>query len=162
MTPETTEGRQGFIHLIAQSGDAAEVEMQFILRDFELDGLLAKGALLRNICSAVAATEPLARITCEISHQYRNMRYWLERDMGPVELAKAAVRDVGLEPIMGEIRGGTDGSRLTEFGTPCPNIFCGMQNVHGPLEWVSVQDMAKATQVALHLATRAGYSDEKS
>ena len=90
------------------------------------------------------------------------MRYWLERDMGPVELAKAAVRDVGLEPIMGEIRGGTDGSRLTEFGTPCPNIFCGMQNVHGPLEWVSVQDMAKATQVALHLATRACCSDEKS
>ena len=65
---------------------------------------------------------------------------------------RSSVRDAGLEPISGAIRGGTDGSRLTEFGTPCPNIFCGMQNVHGPLEWVSVQDMARATQVALNLA----------
>ena len=69
---------------------------------------------------------------------------------------------LGLSRLWAKSGGGTDGSRLTEFGTPCPNIFCGMQNVHGPLEWVSVQDMAKATQVALHLATRAGYSDEKS
>lgn len=158
MTPETTQERQGFIHMIAQSGDAAEVEMQFILRDFELEGLAAKGDMLRSICAAVGATEPRALIKCEISHQYRNMRYWLEKDMTPVDLALAAVRDVGLEPVSGAIRGGTDGSRLTEFGTPCPNIFCGMQNVHGPLEWVSVQDMAKATEVALNLARRASQS----
>jgi tripeptide aminopeptidase len=75
--------------------------------------------------------------------------------MTPVDLATAAVRKAGMEPVSGAIRGGTDGSRLTEFGTPCPNIFCGMQNVHGPLEWVSVQDMAKATHVALNLATGA-------
>lgn len=158
MTPETTQERQGFIHMIAQSGDAAEVEMQFILRDFELEGLAAKGDMLRSICASVGATEPRAEIKCEISHQYRNMRYWLEKDMTPVDLALAAVRDVGLEPVSGAIRGGTDGSRLTEFGTPCPNIFCGMQNVHGPLEWVSVQDMAKATEVALNLARRASQS----
>jgi tripeptide aminopeptidase len=158
MTPETTDGRDGFIFHAGQSGDAGEVTMHFILRDFEMDGLHAKGDLLRNICGSVAATEPRAQITCEISHQYRNMRYWLEKDMTAVDLAVAAVRDAGLEPISGAIRGGTDGSRLTEFGTPCPNIFTGMQNVHGPLEWVSVQDMARATQVALNLAKRVGDS----
>ena len=153
MTPETTAGREGFIHAVSMTGSAAEVEMHFILRDFEMAGLEAKGALLRQVCETVAATEPRARITCEISHQYRNMRYWLEKDMTPVDVATAAVRKAGMDPISGAIRGGTDGSRLTEFGTPCPNIFCGMQNVHGPLEWVSVQDMARATQVALNLAT---------
>ena len=155
MTPETTEDREGFIHAVSMTGSAAEVEMHFILRDFEMEGLEAKGALLRQVCDTVAATEPRARITCDITHQYRNMRYWLEKDMTPVDLATAAVRKAGMEPVSGAIRGGTDGSRLTEFGTPCPNIFCGMQNVHGPLEWVSVQDMAKATHVALNLATGA-------
>ncbi|SDY29631.1 peptidase T [Citreimonas salinaria] len=152
MTPETTEGREGFIHAVSMTGSAAQVEMHFILRDFEMEGLEAKGALLQQVCETVAATEPRARITCDITHQYRNMRYWLEKDMTPVDLATAAVRKAGMEPVSGAIRGGTDGSRLTEFGTPCPNIFCGMQNVHGPLEWVSVQDMAKATLVALNLA----------
>lgn len=152
MTPETTEGREGFIHAVSMTGSAAQVEMHFLLRDFEMEGLEAKGALLRMVCDTVAATEPRAQITCDITHQYRNMRYWLEKDMTPVDMAIAAVRKAGLEPVSGAIRGGTDGSRLTEFGTPCPNIFCGMQNVHGPLEWVSVQDMAKATQIALNLA----------
>ena len=154
-TPETTEGLEGFIHAVSMTGSAAEVELHFILRDFEMAGLEAKGALLRQVCETVAATEPRAQITCEISHQYRNMRYWLEKDMTPVNLALQAVRDAGMEPVSGAIRGGTDGSRLTEFGTPCPNIFCGMQNVHGPLEWVSVQDMSRATQVALNLARLA-------
>ncbi|SHE47631.1 peptidase T. Metallo peptidase. MEROPS family M20B [Loktanella atrilutea] len=153
MTPETTEGRDGFIHAVSMTGSAAEVEMHFILRDFEMAGLESKGTLLRQVCETVAATEPRARITCEISHQYRNMRYWLEKDMTPVDVALDALRAAGMEPLTGAIRGGTDGSRLTEFGTPCPNIFCGMQNVHGPLEWVSVQDMAKAAKVALNLAT---------
>jgi tripeptide aminopeptidase len=155
MTPETTDGLDGFIHAVSMTGSAAEVELHFILRDFEMAGLEAKGALLRQVCETVAATEPRAQITCEISHQYRNMRYWLEKDMTPVNLALQAVRDAGMEPVTGAIRGGTDGSRLTEFGTPCPNIFCGMQNVHGPLEWVSVQDMSRATQVALNLARLA-------
>ena len=79
------------------------------------------------------------------------MRYWLEDDMRPVELARAACRAAGVEPVSVPIRGGTDGSRLTELGVPTPNIFTGMQNVHGPLEWVSVQDMAAATRVCLEL-----------
>ncbi|MCG7625300.1 peptidase T [Epibacterium sp. Ofav1-8] len=155
MTPETTDDREGFIHATDMLGGSSEMELRFILRDFELDGLEAKGALLRRVCDAIAATEPRAEITCEITPQYRNMRYWLEQDMTPVELAHAACRDIGLEPVSVPIRGGTDGSRLTEFGTPTPNLFTGMQCIHGPLEWISVQDMSLATQMCLKLAARA-------
>ena len=126
--------------------------IKLILRDFERDALTAKGELLQQVCSAVQASEPRAKITCGIHPQYRNMRYWLELDMKPVDLACRATRMLGLEPVSVPIRGGTDGSILTEMGTPTPNIFTGMQNIHGPLEWISVQDMAKATQLFLTLA----------
>jgi tripeptide aminopeptidase len=155
LTPETTEGRQGFIHVYEFSGSAAEAELRFILRDFELDGLRAKGDLLRKVCETVQATEPRAKIECVIRPQYRNMRYWLEKDMSPVELARAAISDVGLEPKSTAIRGGTDGSRLTELGVPTPNLFTGMQQIHGPLEWISVQDMDLATQTCVRLLERA-------
>ena len=155
MTPETTEGREGFIHVYEMTGTAAEAELRLILRDFERDGLAAKGALLQQICAAIQATEPRAEITCTLRPQYRNMRYWLEQDMTPVELARAACQDVGIAPLSVPIRGGTDGSVLTEKGVPCPNIFTGMQNIHGPLEWISVQDMAAATRLCLRLAERA-------
>ncbi|KIC15872.1 peptidase T [Leisingera sp. ANG-Vp] len=155
MTPETTDGREGFIHVTDMNGGSSEMEIKLILRDFELDGLAAKGDLLRKVCEAVQASEPRAEITCEISHQYRNMRYWLEKDMTPVDLARDACRAHGIEPVSVPIRGGTDGSRLTEFGVPTPNIFTGMQCIHGPKEWISVQDMAKATEVCLTLAQLA-------
>jgi len=156
LTPETTEAREGFIMLTDMAGSAAEVTMHFILRDYERAGLKDHGRLLKSVCEAVQAQEPRASITCEISHQYRNMRYWLEDDMTPVDLARAAYRACGMEPHSNPVRGGTDGSRLTEFGTPCPNIFTGMQNIHGPLEWISVQDMAHAVGVAVKLAELAG------
>ena len=101
------------------------------------------------------AGEPRARITCDIRPQYRNMRYWLEQDMTPVDLALAAVRAEGMDPVSVPIRGGTDGSRLTEMGVPCPNLFTGMQEIHGPLEWVSVQDMARASDLMLAILRRA-------
>ena len=157
-TPEVTSGRDGFWHIHALSGSAAVAEMSIILREFELEGLAARGAVLRQVCAAVAATEPRATISCEIRPQYRNMRYWLEKDMTPVDLAHAACRAEGIEPISNPIRGGTDGSRLTEMGVPCPNIFTGMQDIHGPLEWVSVQDMAAATRVCLRLVRLAAKS----
>jgi tripeptide aminopeptidase len=155
MTPEATDDRDGFIMVTDMAGDAYEMVLHLILRDFELDGLAAKGELLQKVCEAVQLSEPRAEITCEIKPQYRNMRYWLENDMTPVELARDASRAHGIEPVSVPIRGGTDGSRLTEFGVPTPNIFTGMQNIHGPLEWVSVQDMAKATEVCLTLAQKA-------
>ena len=155
LTPETTDGHDGFIHAADMQGSAAEMTLRFILRDFELDGLEAKGALLRQVCETIAATEPRARIDCTITPQYRNMRYWLEKDMTPVDLARAALADLGIPELSVPIRGGTDGSRLTEMGVPCPNLFTGMQNIHGPLEWISVQDMAQATDLCLTIATRA-------
>ena len=155
LTPEVTEGREGFIHIYEMTGTAAEARLKFILRDFERDGLAAKGALLAQVCAAIQAGEPRADVTCTIRPQYRNMRYWLENDMTPVNLAREACRALGIEPISVPIRGGTDGSRLTEMGVPCPNLFTGMQGMHGPLEWISVQDMAQATELALALAGRA-------
>jgi tripeptide aminopeptidase len=157
MTPETTSVREGFIHAVDMKGSADQMVLRLILRDFERDGLAAKGDLVRQVCAAIAATEPRARIDVQIKPQYRNMRYWLETDMFPVDLARDALSDLGVTPIEAVIRGGTDGSRLTEMGVPCPNLFTGMQNVHGPLEFVSVQDMALATRLMLQIAQRAAH-----
>ena len=155
LTPDTSDKRDGFIMATDLVGNAAEATLTFILRDFERDGLAAKGALLQSVVETVQLTEPRATLTCEITPQYRNMRYWLEKDMTPVTLAQDAARAIGVTPRSAPIRGGTDGSRLTELGLPCPNIFTGMQELHGPLEWISVQDMAIATEMALKLAELA-------
>ena len=155
LTPDTSDKRDGFIMATDLVGNAAEATLTFILRDFERDGLAAKGALLQSVVETVQLTEPRATLTCEVTPQYRNMRYWLEKDMTPVTLAQDAARAIGLTPRSAPIRGGTDGSRLTELGLPCPNIFTGMQELHGPLEWISVQDMAIATEMALKLAELA-------
>ncbi len=154
-TPETTEGREGFLHVNEMKGTASEAEIRVFLRDFERDGLAAQGALLRQVCESVQAAEPRASISCTITEQYRNMRYWLEDDMTPVDLAHAACHAAGITPFALPIRGGTDGSRLTEKGVPCPNIFTGMQMIHGPLEWISAQDMAAAVRVCVALAELA-------
>ncbi len=150
-TPATTQDREGFIHLTDMQGSEAQARLAFILRDFEREGLAALGALLRQACAAVEATEPRARITCTITPQYRNMRYWIEDDMRPVDVATRAMQAVGIAPDSTPIRGGTDGSKLTERGLLTPNLFTGMQNVHGPLEWVSLEDMAEAVAVCLAL-----------
>jgi tripeptide aminopeptidase len=150
-TPETTDGRQGFLHVHTLHGGAAVADLQFIVRAFELDELESLGSLLQQVCATIQATEPRAKISCTITPQYRNMRYWLENDMRPVELAREACRVSGVEPFSIPVRGGTDGSRLTELGVPTPNIFTGMQEFHGPLEWVSLQDMAAAAEMAVVL-----------
>jgi tripeptide aminopeptidase len=152
MTPETTAGRQGFIHVVGMGGTAAEMNIDIILRDFEREGLAGQGELLNKVCAAVQAGEPRAHISCTIKPQYRNMRYWLEEDMRPVDLAREACRQSGIEPFSAPVRGGTDGSRLTELGLPTPNVFTGMQEIHGPLEWISLQDMAASAEVCIKLA----------
>lgn len=144
LSPESTEGRQGFIFMESLSGNAAEATLNINLRDFELEGLQKQADFLNETCALVAKTEPRARITCTIRPEYRNMRYRLETDRRPVEIAQKACADEGLPPKMPPLRGGTDGARMTEKGLPTPNLFCGMQNPHGPMEWVSVQDMEKA------------------
>ncbi len=150
--PDTTSGREGFIHAYALNGRESDATLSFILRDFERDGLARHGELLQTVCAAVQATEPRAKITCTITKQYRNMRYWLENDMRPVDLIMQAMERAGVTPKPNPVRGGTDGSQLTERGLPTPNIFCGSMNVHGPYEYVSVQDMGKAVEVCVELA----------
>ncbi len=156
MTPELTEGHEGFIHATTMSGSADQMKITLILRDFEMEGLEEKGRIVRAVCDAVQATEPRARITCEIRKQYRNMRYALDDDMTPVTLARTAMETLGIAPASEPLRGGTDGSRLTEMGLPTPNLFTGMQEIHGPLEWISVQDMAAATAVCIAILQGAG------
>ena len=155
MTPETTDGRDGFIMVYDMSGTAAEATLKVILRDFEREGLAAKGALLQQVCDTVQATEPRAHITCEIRPQYRNMRYWLEDDMSPVELARAAYEAEGIDPISAPIRGGTDGSRLTEMGVPCPTSSPGSRTSTARSNGSAWQDMEAATRVCLRLAQLA-------
>jgi tripeptide aminopeptidase len=151
ISPETTAGRLGFIHPDSISGSTARVEIGFLLRDFEMAGLEDKRRRLRGLCRGLQAAEPRARIRCKITPRYRNMGYWLKKDMRPVNLALAAIRACGLTPTTPVTRGGTDGSRLTERGLPTPNLFTGAHNLHGPLEWVSVQDMEKSVEVLLQL-----------
>lgn len=150
--PETTEGREGFIHPISIEGRTERAIIKFILRDFELNGLAAKGQMLRGLCRGLQSAEPRARVRCNIRKQYRNMAYWLRKDMRPVELAREAFVAAGLKPYDQIARGGTDGSRLTELGLPTPNLFCGEHNAHGPLEWAAVQDMELAVKACTHLA----------
>ena len=138
--PETTEGRDGFIHPIRVEGRTERAIVKFILRDFEMKGLAAKRDILRGLCRGLQATAPRARVRCKIRKQYRNMAYWLRKDMRPVELAREALASAGLKPYDHVIRGGTDGSHLTKLGVP-PNLFCGEQNVHGPRKWVAIQEM---------------------
>jgi tripeptide aminopeptidase len=150
--PETTEERQGFIHPTSIEGRTERAVIKFILRDFEMNGLAEKREVLRGLCRGLQATEPRAHVRCNIRKQYRNMAYWLRKDMRPVELAREAFAAAGLKPYDHVVRGGTDGSRLTELGLPTPNLFCGEHNAHGPLEWVAVQDMESAVTACTHLA----------
>ena len=150
--PETTEGREGFIHPTSLEGRTERAIVKFILRDFEVSGLAEKGKMLQGLCRGLQATEPRARVRCKIRKQYRNMAYWLRKDMRPVELAREAFAAAGLKPYDHVVRGGTDGSRLTELGVPTPNLFCGEHNAHGPLEWVAVQDMESSVTGCAHLA----------
>ena len=144
--PESTFGREGFIHPTRVEGRVEQATIHFILRDFELAGLAQKRRLLSGLCRGLQAAEPGARVRCRFRKQYRNMAYWLREDMRPVEAARQAMRDAGLKPFDTAVRGGTDGSRLTERGLPAPNLFCGEHNAHGPLEWVAVQDMELAVK----------------
>lgn len=152
LSPEHTSGTAGFIHPVECAAFAEVARVRMILRDFELAGLAAKRAVVGKIVAELRAAEPRARFDLTFTEQYRNMRYWLEQDMRPVEFAREAIRRAGLTPKSTAIRGGTDGSNLTARGLPTPNLFCGMHEVHSPREWVSLQDMTKAVETLVHLA----------
>jgi tripeptide aminopeptidase len=152
-SPETTEGMQGFLHPIAISGALEQAILGFIVRDFNDEGLKQKAALLEGIVKDVMKSYPRSTYRMEVREQYRNMKQVIDRHPQTVDYAIEAIRRSGLTPLRNSIRGGTDGSRLSFMGLPCPNIFAGEHAFHSRLEWVSRQDMEKAVQTIVHLAT---------
>lgn len=151
LAPETTDGRQGFIHPTQIRGSMDAAHLEFIIRDFHNDGLVEKEVLLKGIAEDVMTGYPGSTMTFEIIEQYRNMKEVLDRHPDVVGNLEEAVRRVGLTPVTAAIRGGTDGSRLSFMGLPCPNIYTGGHAYHSPLEWISVQDMEKSAETIVEL-----------
>ena len=151
-SPETTEGKEGFLHPVGISGALEQATLHFIVRDFNESGLQQKETLLEGIVKDVMTAYPRSTYRMEVKPQYRNMKEVIDRHPQTVTYAIEAIRRAGLEPVQTSIRGGTDGSRLSFMGLPCPNIFAGEHAFHSRLEWVSRQDMEKAVQTIVHLA----------
>ncbi len=150
-SPETTEGRQGFVHPVRIEGLAEKASIEFIIRDFETAKLAEYENRLKEIAEAIVANHPKATMEFIIKEQYRNMKEVLDKHPQVAANAIAAYERVGLTVIKEPIRGGTDGSRLSFMGLPCPNIFTGMQAIHSKHEWVGVSDMEKAVEVLVAL-----------
>lgn len=151
-SPETTSGKQGFLHPVGIEGALEQARLSFIVRDFTEEGLKEKEVLLEGIVKDVMKDYPRSTYTFEVREQYRNMKQVIDRHPHILEYAIEAIRRAGLRPMRTAIRGGTDGSRLSFMGLPCPNIFAGEHAFHSRLEWVSRQDMEKAVQTIVHLA----------
>ena len=152
LTPETTEGREGFIHPYEFAGSPGRAQFRAILRDHDEDKLDHHTELLERTAREVVAAEPRAKLEIEIKPQYRNMRRFLEDVPYVMAAAEAAIRAEGIEPIHKPIRGGTDGSLLSEMGLPTPNIFTGGHEYHSVREWASLNDMAAAAATLVRLA----------
>lgn len=152
LSPESTEGREGFVHPGLISGSLESASIRFIVRDFTLEGLKKNEEELKSIMESVLADYPGAKGKMEIIEQYRNMKEVLKDYPEVADHAVEAIRRAGITPHLSSIRGGTDGSRLSFMGLPCPNIFAGEHAFHSRLEWVSVQDMEKAAETLVHLA----------
>lgn len=152
LSPEHTEGRQGFIHPTAIEGGLEKATVKLILRDFETSGLERLAQTLQTIVDEVLQDYPNSKATVAISEQYRNMGEVLRHHPQVVEYALEALRRCGFEPLKRAIRGGTDGSRLSFMGMPCPNLFAGEHAFHSRQEWVSAQDMEKSAETIVHLA----------
>ncbi|MDF2449900.1 MAG: pepT [Bacteroidota bacterium] len=151
-TPETTEKKQPFIHPVAIQGGLEQVEIKFIIRAFDTPTLKSLEAELEEITKSVLASYKKSSYDFKVTEQYRNMKDVLDTCYFVVENALEAITRTGIKPVLSSIRGGTDGSRLSFMGLPCPNIFAGEHAFHSKLEWVSVQDMEKATQTIVQLA----------
>ncbi len=152
LSPETTDGREGFLHPYKIDGGVAEVTMHILLRDFVTENLTTQANLLRDIARGIEAEYPKAKIKIEITEQYRNMADGMKKSPNAVPFAVEATRRAGLTPKLGHIRGGTDGSLLTAKGLPCPNLSTGEHNAHSPLEWTCLEEMESASKVLVELA----------
>jgi tripeptide aminopeptidase len=153
LSPETTEGKQGFIHPVRVDGIAEKATIDFIIRDFVTDGLKKKEDFLLGIVEMVMDNYPNATFEFNVTEQYRNMKEVLDQHPQVVQYAREAIERSGLSLKMESIRGGTDGSRLSFMGLPCPNLFAGEQAIHSKLEFISVQDMNKAVETIVHLCS---------
>ncbi|HXD75848.1 MAG TPA: peptidase T, partial [Vicinamibacterales bacterium] len=151
LSPETTDGHDGFVHPYVQQSGVDRTTVKLIVRDFDTAGLAAKEALVERIAREASAAFPGSRVEIAVDEQYRNMRAVLDRHPQIVDHAREAIRRCGLEVVTKSIRGGTDGSRLSFMGLPTPNLFAGEHNFHSRLEWVSRQDMEKAVDVIVAL-----------
>jgi tripeptide aminopeptidase len=150
-TPETTEGREGFLHPITMSGNTSEAKAQLLVRSFTEEGLRELEETLRDTAAFMEKRYPRASVTVAITEAYRNMRYTLDAVPHVVTYADDAVRRAGVEPERLPVRGGTDGSRLSFMGLPTPNIFNGSMNFHGKKEWVPLEWMATSVETLGHL-----------
>ncbi|ACT96317.1 peptidase T [Dyadobacter fermentans] len=152
LSPETTQDKEGFIHPVQMEGIQEKAVLNFIIRDFTVAGLHEKEDFLKGIMEDVLKEYPNSTAEFKVQEQYRNMKEVLDQRPEVIQNALTAMERVGLNPIQRSIRGGTDGSRLSFMGLPCPNIFAGEHAFHSKLEWVSVQDMEKAVEVIVSLA----------
>ncbi|NTF45681.1 peptidase T [Rhizobium rhizogenes] len=152
VAPETTAGRDGFIHPTGVSGSMEKASLGLIIRDFDDAGLAVKEAMLEQIVKDVMMSYPGSSYTFTVRHQYRNMKAILNRHPQIADYAVEAIQRAGMTPVRGSIRGGTDGSRLSFMGLPCANLFAGGHAFHSPLEWVSRQDMEKSVKTLVELA----------
>ena len=152
LAPETTAGREGFIHPYVIDGTPGEARVTAIVRDFDDEKLEAHVALLKRTAEEVVSAEPRASLEFDVKSQYRNMRRHLDAAPYATDAAEEAMRAEGLDPVRVPIRGGTDGSLLSEMGLPTPNIFTGGHEFHSVREWASVQDMAASAATIIRLA----------
>jgi len=150
-TPETTENKQPFIHPTGINGGLEKVEIKFIVRAFDTETLLALEEDLKNITNQVLLNYNKCSFEFIVTQQYRNMREVLDKHPNVVNHAIEAISRTGVKPVLSSIRGGTDGSRLSFMGLPCPNIYAGEHAFHSKQEWVSIQDMQKAVETIIHL-----------
>ncbi len=151
LSPETTTGREGFVHPVSITGGMESASIQFIIRDFETAKLKVHEQFVEDIANQVIKNYPGSTFDIEVTNQYRNMKEVLMQNPQLVSYAEEAIRRAGMNPVSGGIRGGTDGSRFSFMGLPCPNIFAGEHAFHSKLEWVSVQDMELAVDTIIHL-----------
>lgn len=151
LCPESTDGMQGFIHPNSIEGKLESAKIDLILRDFDTNKLAEQKDYLDKICKKVLSQYPNSKYTLTINTQYRNMKDVLDLHPKVSEYAIKAVKNIGLSPKIGAIRGGTDGAVLSHKGLPCPNLFAGEQGIHSKYEWVSVQDMQKAVDMVIEI-----------
>ncbi|MGG9971306.1 peptidase T [Ferruginibacter sp. SUN002] len=151
-SPETTDKKQGFVHPVSVNGIAEKATIDFIVRDFDTAALQLHHDRLKKIAEDIVAKYPGATMQYIAKEQYRNMKEVLDKNPQVAAYAKEAIERTGLKVITESIRGGTDGSRLSFMGLPCPNIFTGMQNIHSKLEWIGTKDMGKAAETIVHLS----------